>query len=262
MSEAVGLCRSGFVEVGMKVAIVDDEASEREILARYIGEWAEARKELVEFFCFDGSESFLFAWEDARVYALLVLDIEMGGMSGLELAKKLRLQDRDVPILFVTGYDEYMEYGYDVSALHYLIKPVNKERLFRALDKLSEKEGDVKGLILHTENEVRRIPLKDILYVEAAGHGSILHVADEVISLRESLGEIERQVLPTGEAVKCHRAYLVNLRFVSALQNAELVLDNGDRLPISRSRVKGVRREFLRYYGNGQGGRSWDGRRS
>ena len=74
----------------MKIAIVDDEVREQEIIAKYIGEWAEAKKELVEFFYFDSSEGFLFSWEDAKDYALLVLDIEMGEISGLELAKKIR----------------------------------------------------------------------------------------------------------------------------------------------------------------------------
>lgn len=237
----------------MKIAIIDDEKREQEIIAKYIGEWAEAKKELVEFFYFNSSEGFLFSWEDEKDYALLVLDIEMGEISGLELAKKIRIEDRNIPIIFVTGYDEYMQYGYDVSALHYLIKPVNKEKLFQALNKLSEKEEAVKSLILNTENEVRRIQINNVLYVEADGHGSIMHTADEVIRLKESFGNIEKQMLPLGEAVKCHRAYLVNLRFVSVIQNSNLILDNGENLPISRGQMKNVQREFLRYYGNRKG---------
>ena len=237
----------------MKIAIVDDEKREQEIIAKYIGEWAEVKKELVEFFYFDSSEGFLFSWEDDKDYALLVLDIEMGKISGLELAKKIRLEDTRIPIIFVTGYDEYMQYGYDVSALHYLIKPVNKDKLFQALGRLSEKEETVQSLIVNSENGVRRIQMNHILYVEADGHGSIMHTADEVIRLKESFGEIEKQVLSFGEAVKCYRAYLVNLRFVSAIQNSILILDNGENLPISRSRMKNVQREFLRYYRNRQG---------
>lgn len=236
----------------MKIAIVDDETGEREILTKYIGEWAEARKELVEFRGFDSGESFLFSWEDDKDYGLLVLDIEMDGISGLELARKIRLEDRCLPIIFVTGYDEYMQYGYDVSALHYLVKPVSRERLFQALDRLSEKAEIPGSLILNSENRIRRIRINEILYVEAAGHGSIMHTADEVIPLRESFGELERQLIPTGEAVKCHRAYLVNLRFVSAIRNAGLTLDNGDSLPVSRSRMRNVQQEFLKYYKGGR----------
>ena len=101
---------------------------------------------------------------------------------------------------------------------------------------------------MNSEDGVRRVPVNQILYVEAAGHGSILHTVEEMFKLKESLGEIERKVFPTGEMMKCHRAYLVNLRFVSAIQNANLILDNGEKLPISRSQMKKVQQEFLRYY--------------
>lgn len=236
----------------MKIAIVDDEADEQEILAKYIREWAVAKRELVEFACFASSEAFLFSWEDDKEYALLVLDIEMGGISGLELAKKIRLQDEAIPILFVTGYDEYMQYGYDVAALHYLLKPVQKEKLFQVLDKLGEREESQMSLIVNAGNEVRRFLHSAIFYVEADGHGSILHTADEAVSVRESFGEIEK-LLSTEEAVKCHRAYLVNLRYVSAIRGAELILDHGERLPIARSRMKSVQAAFLRYYKDRQG---------
>lgn len=236
----------------MKIAIVDDEADEQEILAKYIREWAKAKKLLVEFACFASSEAFLFSWEDDKGYALLVLDIEMGGISGLELAKKIRLQDEAIPILFVTGYDEYMQYGYDVAALHYLLKPVQKEKLFQVLDKLGEREESQLCLIVGVGNEVRRVPFSAIFYVEADGHGSILHTANEAVAVRESFGEIEK-LLSTEEAVKCHRAYLVNLRYVSAIRGAELILDHGERLPIARSRMKDVQAAFLRYYKDRQG---------
>lgn len=121
------------------IAIVDDEEKEQLLIKKYIEEWASARKEPVEFQCFANSESFLFHWEDNKCYDLLLLDIEMGKMNGLDLARKIRTENEKLPIIFVTGYDEYMQYGYDVSALHYLIKPVNKDRLFQALDKWKQR---------------------------------------------------------------------------------------------------------------------------
>lgn len=235
----------------MKIAIVDDEINEQEILKKYIREWADAKQELVEISCFDSGESFLFSWEDDKDFSLLILDIEMGGINGLDLAKKIRVEDKQLPVMFVTGYDEYMQYGYDVSALHYLIKPVHKERLFMVLDKLAvSKTEEIKALVLYREDGVRRIQIRNILYVEADGHGSIMHTVDEVISLKESFGEIEKQVIATGEIIKCHRAYLVNLRFISAIQNSDIILDNSERLPVSRNQMKKVQQEFLKYYKN------------
>ncbi len=235
----------------MKIAVVDDEENEQKIIIKYISEWAKAKKELVEFSTFESSESFLFSWEEDKDYRLLVLDIEMGEMNGMELAHRVRAEDKDIPIIFVTGYDEYIQYGYDVSALHYLIKPANKDKLFQVLDKLTEvKPEEIKSLVVNSENKMRRIQVNNILYVEAAGHGSVMHTVEEVIPLKESFGEMEKQVTQTDEMIKCHRAYLVNIRFISAFQNTMIILDNGETLPVSRSQVKRVQQEFLRFYKN------------
>ena len=233
----------------MRMAIVDDVAAEQEIIKKYIGEWVEAKKEIIEFRCFAGSEEFLFAWEDDKAYDLLVLDIEMGEMNGLALAEKVRAEDKAIPILFVTGYDEYMQYGYDVAALHYLLKPVEKERLFQVLDRFAAgRQEETRCLLLSGADTVRRIQTTEMLYVEAAGHGSVLHTRDEILPVRESIGAIERQVADISEIVKCHRAFIVNLRFAAAIQNTDLVLDNGVRLPIARKQMKNVQQAFLRYY--------------
>lgn len=236
----------------MKIAIVDDVAAEQDILKKYIGEWAADKKEIIEFKEFFSSESFLFVWEEDKTFDLLVLDIEMGEMNGFELAKKIRAEGKNIPIMFVTGYDEYMQYGYDVSALHYLLKPVSKDRLGYALDKLkSVLKDEEKSLILNTVDEVKRIPIDEIMYVEAAGHGSILHAIDEVLTLKESLGTIEKQVADSPEIIKCHRAYIVNLRFVSAIKNSDLILDNNEVIPVSRNQMKNVQARFLKFYKKG-----------
>ena len=236
----------------MKIAIVDDVEAERNILKKYIGEWATDNKEIVELKDFSSSEAFLFTWEEDKGNDLLVLDIEMGEMNGFELAKKIRIQEKNIPIMFVTGYDDYMQYGYDLSVLHYLLKPVSKERLGQALDKLKSLHmADEKSLILNTADEIKRIAIKEIMYAEAAGHGCILHTLEEVLSLKKSLGELEKQVMDFTEIIKCHRAYIVNLRYVSAIKNSDLILDNKEVIPVSRNQMKNVQMKFLNFYKKG-----------
>lgn len=238
----------------MKIAIVDDEEKEQNIIKKYICEWATMQSEHVEFSCYNSSESFLFEWEDNREFSLLVLDIEMGEMNGLDLAKRIRKDHEDIPILFVTGYDEYMQYGYDVSALHYLLKPLNKDKFFQVLNKLSEsKKEDDEIFMLNTEAGIGRIKLSQIMYVEAAGHNSILHTKQGSVKLKEAFGTMEKQLLPCTGMIKCHRAYLVNLRYVSAMQSNTIVLDNYEMIPVSRTQVKQVQKEYLRYYKENSG---------
>ena len=84
---------------------------------------------------YSSAESFLFVYEEKKDYDLLLLDIEMDGINGVEMAKRIRHEDETVQIIFITGYPDYMCQGYDLSALHYLIKPVSNEKLFEVLDR-------------------------------------------------------------------------------------------------------------------------------
>lgn len=120
----------------MRIAVCDDKELQCRLLTEYLQEWAMGADVLMEVIPFLSGESFLFSWEDDNAYDLLVLDIEMGELSGMELAEKVRAQNEEIPILFVTGYDQYMAQGYEVSAIQYLLKPLHKEKLFGVLDKL------------------------------------------------------------------------------------------------------------------------------
>lgn len=233
----------------MRMAIVDDVNAEQEIIKKYIIEWAGIHNELIEFRCFENSESFLFSWEDDKTYDLLVLDIEMGAMNGLELAGRMRTEGVLIPILFVTGYDEYVQYGYDVDALHYLLKPVNKEKLFLTLNKLeASAQEERKCLILNTKDEVKRMVVNDLMYIEANGHGSTIHLKNAVFEVRESFGTIEKSILGDSHLLKCHRAFIVNLRYCAAIKNGSMILDNNEIIPISRNHVKDVQTQFIKYY--------------
>jgi len=232
----------------MKVAIIDDEISEQNILEKYILEWSLQKDQIMDISKFDNSESFLFAWEDEQIYDLLILDIEMGKMNGLDLAKRIRLDDENIPIMFVTGYDEYVHDGYDVSALHYLIKPLNKTKLFLVLNKLQEKSDSLDKIPISTYDGMRSIPINKILYAEANGHQSILHLQDETIVMKESFGNFEKLIVHHTGFVKCHRAYMVNLKFVAMILKTDILLDNKEKIPVSRNVVRKVQDAFLQYY--------------
>ncbi|MBQ8596410.1 MAG: response regulator transcription factor [Lachnospiraceae bacterium] len=232
----------------MRVAIIDDEITQQEILEKYLREWAEGEKTLIEVNRFDNAESFWFVWEEDKEYDLILLDIEMGQINGLELAKKIRTEDEQVPIMFVTGYDEYMQYGYDVSALHYLIKPVNKAKFFIILDKLREKKGPAEKILLSAAEGPKSVMPDKIVYAEANGHGCIVHTTSEVIAVKESIGTFERIVSTQSCFVKCHRAYIVNLQYVSMVLKTDVVLDSDERIPVSRNRLKSLQEAFVKFY--------------
>lgn len=232
----------------MRIAICDDEKPQRLLLKKYLEEWAHRNKVILETEQFVSGENFMFAWEDDRDYDLLIFDIEMGQISGMELAAAIRRKDDEIPILFVTGYDKYVLQGFEVAALHYLLKPVNPEKLFEVLDRLRIKRKQEEKLFFQTEKGPVSLPVSGIWYIEARAHQCVLYTEEEEYILRASISEMAKQFGGRREFVRCHRSYLVNLQHVSAIVKPELFLDDRRRLPVSRSAEKEVNRLFIEIF--------------
>ena len=107
----------------MRAAICDDRAEDAQLVAQYVREWGESREESVALEMFPSAEAFLFAYDEDKNFDLLLLDVEMGGMDGVTMARRVRAENTAVQIVFITGYTDYIAEGYDVAALHYLVKP-------------------------------------------------------------------------------------------------------------------------------------------
>lgn len=134
----------------LKAAICDDEPEQAGMLERYIKEWAVSSDIKIETRIFPSAEAFRFVWEEEKDWWLILLDIQMEGEDGVSLAKYLRGEDEKLQILFITALPDYIEEGYDVSALHYLIKPIRRDKFFQCLDKAAKKEEEESYLLLTT----------------------------------------------------------------------------------------------------------------
>ena len=158
----------------MKVAICEDENKYTEQLIGYIKEWAAAENVPVEIFAHITAEKFLYEWEDGEDYDMLLLDIKMGSMSGMELAKIIRKTNKDVAIVFVTNMVEYAIKGYSVDAMQYLLKPVKKEDCFACFNKVYHSERFRKYFLFNDLEKMFRIPYGDIIYIEKFAHNATM----------------------------------------------------------------------------------------
>ena len=122
-----------------RVAIVDDSSVDAAFVEEILNAWAKTQQVVVQPERFPSAEKFLFRYADDKAWDILLLDIEMGAMDGVTMAKKVRTHNEAVQIVFITGYSDYIAEGYEVAALHYLMKPVNKDKLFSVLDRALEK---------------------------------------------------------------------------------------------------------------------------
>lgn len=232
----------------MRIAICDDEQVQRQLLAEYLQEWALTKNFCVEAVPFPNAESFLFRWEGDKNFDLLILDIEMGQLNGVELAMKLRETDKQIPILFITGYEDYMAQGYEVAALHYLLKPLNKQKFFEVMERLQKNQKTEDKILFQTEEGMLSVVVSDIWYIEAMGHKSRIVTSNGEYILKHSISEVGKRLEMKEGIISCHRSFLTNLQHVSSITKSEIMMDNGVRIPVSRGNVKTVNEAFVRYY--------------
>ena len=160
----------------LKIAICDDEAKQREYVLGLVNAWAKLGRHLLEIKEFPDAESFLFHYDAEKDFDILLLDVEMGKLSGIDLAKEVRKENATVQIVFITGYYEYFSDGFDVSALHYLIKPVDGRKLYPVLDKAVNNLTYRQRSVLVTTGEADiKVALADILYVESENVYVVIH---------------------------------------------------------------------------------------
>ena len=230
-----------------RVAIVDDSNIDAEYVQSILESWAQDRRAGVQAQRFASAENFLFHYAEDKEWDILLLDIEMGAMDGISLAKRIRQDNETVQIVFVTGFGDYISEGYEVSALHYLMKPVKQDKLFAVLDRaVAAIQKTERVVLLPVDGEMLRLPMGQIEYVEAFSHAVAVTTEADTIQVKMPISEIEKLL---GEGfVRCHRSYLVGLKYIARLSKTEVILDNRKTLPLSRSAVATVHKAFISYY--------------
>lgn len=180
------------------------------------------------------------------LFDLLILDIQMEGMTGMELAHSLRARGDRVSIIFVTACDDYLSEGYGVQPIHFLLKPVRREALANALHTDLKLNHLPKTAVLHIGNKILHLSLADIKYVESYNHSIIIHQGTGSSTYYFSLADLEKQ-LPAGHFARCHNSYLVNLNEVQEIVRTELSLQGGKTLPVGRAYYQAFQSAFIRY---------------
>lgn len=237
-----------------RIAVCEDEKAQREYLTKLMERWQRASGEKMSVDTYTSAEQYLFETEGKTPYDLLLLDIQMGQMNGVELARKVREQDTKASIVFLTGIKDYAIEGYEVGAVRYLLKPIKEAELFELLDKLCEaaKEQSEAYFLFQTAGVTNRVPFSEILYAEAEGHYVRLVTDGKEISGKEwkwkenisaRSGELEEKGF-----FLLRRGLYVNLAKVEQIGKSECVLENGEVLPVSKARYQALNEAFIAYY--------------
>lgn len=225
------------------VAICDDAAADRDYLQALVKRWAADRGHRVELTLYPSAESFLFRYAEDKDVQILLLDIEMGPMDGVSLARTLRKENDAVQIVFITGYLDYIADGYEVEALHYLMKPVKEEKLFAVLDRAVEKlHSNQRTLLLELPGEVVRLPVYQIRSAEVQGNYVTIHAKTDC-TVKMTLSELEAQL--DDNFFRLGRSALVNLGCVARVSKTAVTLNDGTVLPLPRGAYERINRAII-----------------
>jgi DNA-binding LytR/AlgR family response regulator len=224
--------------------LLDDDRRELDKLLRFLnayysaGPQAAAGRSFLHDF---SSGSAMFAYFDGGKTADIVfLDIIMPEMSGVEAAVLLRDRGFNGHIVFLTSTNDFAAESYRVGAFSYLLKPVEKEGLFRVLRQLDEAmekshREDTAFVLVETKQFHRNILLRDIVFVEIQGHNLSIYLAnDETILINKALKEFAPALLSDGRFERCHGSIIVNMDFVETIRDNAAALRTGQAIPISR----------------------------
>lgn len=233
----------------MRIAICEDNREHAEILQGMIKKWAESENIEVDIGYYQSAEQFLFFMKDEAHYDLAFLDIQMEKISGLQLAKLIRREDKTIFLIFTTGLKDYAVKGYEVSAFRYLVKPLQQNEVVDALTRankvLAQNKKD--AIVVYLNSEARRICKNDIWYIEIDDHYIVIHTKDEVIRFKAKMKDLE-QHFQEPQFCKCHRSHIVNLHYVTKISKDGVFLENGEVLSISRARWEALNRCYMVYY--------------
>ena len=230
--------------MGYQIAICDDEDNQLAGILSLVQEWVRCFCHGCQIQTFSSAEEFLFEYTEDKAYDILLLDVELTGISGIDLAKRIRADHNRAEIVFVTSHFEFIAEGYEVDALHYLTKPVSSEKLMEVLNKAVEKLSvEPPSVIITRDGETVKLYESDILYVESFLHYISIHTTEREYKIKENISSFQQKL--SDDFYRLHRSYLVSLKHVTRISRTSVLLKGETELPLARGKYDDINRAFV-----------------
>lgn len=234
----------------MRVAIVEDDPSSARQIQMFLEKFGKESSVQISCAVYGDGQDFLSHYQSQ--WDLILFDIEMPVMDGLSAAREIRKKDPSVLIIFITQMAQYAIHGYEVSALDYILKPLNyysfSIKMKRVLRILAKYEP---GFLAFQSGGIwKKMSLDAIFYIEVFNHTILYHTQEGDYSSTgtKTIRQLETELSGSGFA-RCNQSYLVNLRHVESLEQNTMILHGGSALRVSRNRRKTFMQALLTYWG-------------
>lgn len=233
------------------IGVCDDESVSRNLLCGYIDRFSTETDRLLRHCVFSSANELLRDYP--KDLDLLLLDIRMNGIDGMTAAKEIRAFDSQVCLIFITTEHQYAIEGYAVRAFGFLKKPVGytqfRHELTSALNHIDSLRARDGFALLKNRGQMERLPVSTILYCEVRNHSVEVHLQSANRSYHCQMKELEELLSPYG-FFRCHASFLINSAHITRIEADSLLLDSGDRVPVSQHRRKAFLAALSRYMGD------------
>lgn len=227
----------------MRIAICDDEEIMRIDLKQKLDQYAKTYQKLVLCNEFESGEELL---SSKLVFDIIFLDYQMDGISGMETAEKLRHNKNNATIIFLSNYSEVVFQSFKVNTFRFLVKPLEINELFAALNDFNDNLNNEKRFLIKQNGTTYWVPFNDIIYLEAQNQHTIIRTMNNAYKFNETISKAE-SLLPPGSFVRCHRSYIVNFEHIENHTKCDIQLDNGERALISRYLYQNFKNQYITY---------------
>ena len=237
----------------MHIALCDDSRAELSRLTFLLEEYRLKRDGSLTYDIFTNATD-LLETIPVHHFDLLLLDILMPGITGMDAAREIRQTNSTIPIIFLTSSSEYAVESYRVNAADYLLKPLDADKLFPVLDKLlADFKSNAPYIPLKTSTGIIRLLISNVVFVEVQNHLVTFKMADGTFHTASGrLADYEKKLLVSRSYFKHHRSYLVNLHQVTGLDKNGFSTNIGKIVPVSRDTYTKAKSAYMNYLLNGR----------
>lgn len=231
----------------MKVAVVDDEKKVSDLLTGYISKFGDENNLTLNVSVFHNPIDFLNNY--TKDYDLILMDVEMPGLNGIETAKELRRMDKNVVLMYITNMAQYAIHGYEVEAIDFVIKPVTYLDFALKLQKAMRyiKQNSDSKIVLNTQEGIVHVNVTDIFYIEVIRHYLVYHTVNGDYTVRGVMKETQEK-LSEYHFVRSNQCYLINLKYIESIYGSTVKVA-GAELQMSRNKKNDVMVAFTKYVG-------------
>ena len=229
------------MEEVIRIAVCDDLKEDRDILIKILSEYLDQNNLYAEVDEFISGEAFLAS--DISRYRLVFLDIFMDKLNGMETAKKLIRENHKVQIVFASTSIDFAAEAFTIEALHYIVKPIKEKQVYGVLDKFFDSFYSMRTIEVKVGRMEESIYISDILYIEAKGKKTIIHMKNGTLEASQSLSEMA-QIVPQGDFCMPIRWALVSMREITSMPSNVLKLSDQTEIPISRGKREEIKNTF------------------